>query len=157
MRLAIGSDHAGYHLKGQLVEELDGWGHEVADLGTHDPKRANYLDLAEAVGLAVLEGRAERGIAICGSGVAASVAANELPGIRAGLCHDHYSAHQGVEHGDMNVLVLSARIIEPDTARQLVRAFLQATFSGEDRHVRRLEKVTDLEARYGSGPTTPKK
>ncbi len=155
MRLAIGSDHAGFQLKSQLVEELDRSGHQVADLGTHDPKPADYPDLAEAVGLAVLEGRAERGIVICGSGVGASVAANKLPGIRAGLCHDHYSAHQGVEHDDMNVLVLGARVIEPDTARQLVQAFLEATFSGEDRHARRLKKVAVLEARYGGGRPAP--
>jgi len=157
MRIAIGSDHAGYQLKSQLADELDRSGHQVVDLGTHDPKPADYPDTAEAVGLAVLEGRAERGIVLCGSGVGASVAANKLPGIRAGLCPDRYSAHQGVEHDDMNVLVLGARVIEPDAAEQLVHAFLQATFSGEDRHVRRLEKVADLEARYPGGSTAPKK
>jgi ribose 5-phosphate isomerase B len=151
MRIAIGSDHAGYRLKGQLVDQLDRSGYDVIDLGAHDPKPTDYPDLAEAVGLALLEGRAKRGVVICGSGVGASVAANKLPGIRAGLCHDLYSAHQGVEHDDMNVLVLGARIIGPDTARGLVQAFLQASFSEEDRHVRRLRKIAALETRYGVG------
>lgn len=149
MRLAVGSDHAGFQLKQQLVAELDRWGHEVIDAGTHDAQPADYPDSAEAVGLVVVEGRAERGVLICGSGVGASIAANKIPGIRAGLCHDLYSARQGVEHDDMNVLVLGARVIESDTARELVRAFLQATFSGEERHVRRLSKIQALESRYG--------
>jgi RpiB/LacA/LacB family sugar-phosphate isomerase len=154
MQLAIGSDHAGFRLKSQLVEELDRSAHDLVDLGTHDSNPADYPDLAEAVGLAVLEGRAERGIVICGSGVGASVAANKLPGIRAGLCHDLYSARQGVEHDKMNVLVLGARIIEPDTARELVRAFLQASFSGEERHIRRLKKVAALETRCAGGSSS---
>lgn len=149
MRVAIGSDHAGFQLKQQLVEELDRAGHEVIDVGTHDTQPADYPDSAEAVGLAVRRDQAERGIVICGSGVGANVAANKLPGIRAGLCHDRYSAHQGVEDDDMNVLVLGARVIERETARELVRTFLGATFSNEDRHARRLAKVRALEARYG--------
>lgn len=157
MRVAIGSDHAGFRLKGQLVEELDRWGHRILGLGTHDSNPADYPDLAEAVGLAVLEDRADRGIVICGSGVGASVAANKLPGIRAGLCHDLYSARQGVEHDDMNLLVLGARVIQPETAQALVQAFLQATFSREDRHVRRLEKIAALETRHGGGSSAPKK
>lgn len=148
MQLAIGADHAGFRLKQQLVDELACCGYDVIDVGTHDPQAADYPDVAEAVGLAVLERRAERGIVICGSGVGAGIAANKLPGIRAGLCHDLYSARQGVEHDDINVLVLGARVVEPDTARELVRAFLQATFSGEERHIRRLNKVRALEARY---------
>jgi RpiB/LacA/LacB family sugar-phosphate isomerase len=151
MRLAIGADHAGFQLKQQLIESLRDWGHEVLDLGTYDQQPADYPDLAEAVGQCVLDSRAQRGIVVCGSGVGASIAANKLPGIRAGLCHDLYSAHQGVEHDDMNVLVLGARVIDADTARELVQQFLQATFSGEERHVRRLTKVRALESRYGRG------
>ena len=109
----------------------------------------DYPDFAEAVGRAVLDGRAERGVLICGSGVGASVAANKLPGIRAGLCHDTYSAHQGVEHDDMNVLVLGGRIIGRELARELVRAFLAARYAGDERHERRLDKIRDLERRYG--------
>ena len=154
MQLAIGSDHAGFRLKSQFVEKLDRSAHDLVDLGTHDSHPADDPDLAEAVGLAVLEGRAERGIVICGSGVGASVAANKLPGIRAGLCHDLYSARQGVEHDNMNVLVLGARIVEPDTARELIRAFLQVSFSGEERHVRRLNKVAALETRYAEGSSS---
>ncbi len=152
MRIAIGSDHAGFQLKGQLTEALVRWGHDVIDVGTHDPEPADYPDQAEAVGVAVLDGRAERGIVICGSGVGASVAANKLPGIRAGLCHDLYSAHQGVEHDDMNILVLGARVIEPDATQELVRAFLGAVFSKEERHVRRVKKIAALETRYRRGP-----
>jgi len=151
MQLAIGADHAGFQLKGQLIQALKNGGHEVIDVGTYDSRPADYPDLAEAVCLAVLEHRAERGIVICGSGVGASVAANKVPGIRAGLCHDLYSAHQGVEHDDMNVLVLGARVIDNDTARKLVEAFLQALFTNEERHVRRLRKVKALERRYSSG------
>ena len=124
-------------------------GHEVVDLGTDNATTAvDYPDYAEAVGLAVLEQVADRGLVICGSGVGASVAINKLPGIRAGLCHDTYSAHQGVEHDDMNVLVLGARIIGVELARELVRAFLGAQFTKEKRHERRLAKVIALEVRY---------
>ena len=151
MQLAIGADHAGFELKGELIQALESWGHDVIDVGTYDSRPADYPDLAEAVSLAVLEHRAERGIVICGSGVGASVAANKIPGIRAGLCHDLYSAHQGVEHDDMNILVLGARVIDNDTARKLVEAFLQALFTNEERHVRRLRKVKALETRYRSG------
>ncbi len=151
MRLAIGSDHAGFELKRLLLEELRGGGHEVMDVGAFDSEPTDYPDLAEAVGVAVLEGRVERGIVICGSGVGACIAANKLPGIRAGVCHDLYSASQGVEHDDVNVLVLGARVIEADQAREVVQRFLQATFSGEERHVRRLEKVRALESRYAGG------
>lgn len=150
MQLAIGADHAGFELKGELVKVLNGLGHDVTDVGTYDSQPADYPDLAEAVCLAVLEHRAERGIVICGSGVGASVAANKMPRIRAGLCHDLYSAHQGVEHDDMNVLVLGARVIDTATAQRLVQAFLQAVFTQDERHVRRLEKVRALESRYGT-------
>jgi RpiB/LacA/LacB family sugar-phosphate isomerase len=147
MRLALGSDHAGFELKNRLAAQLREAGYEVLDVGTHDTAPVDYPDFAVAVGNAVLGGRAERGILICGSGVGASVAANKLPGIRAGLCHDHYSAHQGVEHDDMNVLVLGARVIGIEPARELAEAFVNAKFTNEDRHLRRLEKVRELESR----------
>ncbi|MGD8396855.1 MAG: ribose 5-phosphate isomerase B [Candidatus Eiseniibacteriota bacterium] len=148
MRIALGSDHAGFDLKQEMVALVRSLGHEVLDLGTDSTDSVDYPDFAEAVGLAVIDGRAERGILICGSGVGASVAANKLPGIRAGISHDTYSAHQGVEHDDVNVLVMGARIIGVEIAREVVRAFLAARFSNEERHCRRLEKVRDLESRY---------
>jgi RpiB/LacA/LacB family sugar-phosphate isomerase len=147
MRLALGSDHAGFELKNRLAAQLREAGHEVVDVGTHDTSPVDYPDFAAAVGAAVLQGQAERGILICGSGVGASVAANKLRGIRAGLCHDHYSAHQGVEHDDMNVLVLGARVIGIEPARELAEAFVNAKFTNEDRHLRRLKKVQELESR----------
>jgi RpiB/LacA/LacB family sugar-phosphate isomerase len=147
MRIAIGSDHAGFELKKLVVELLGSLKHEVLDLGTHDCQPVDYPDFAESVGLAVREGKAKRGIVVCGSGVGASIAANKIPGIRAGLCHDTYSAHQGVEHDDMNILVMGARIIGIETARELVRAFVAAEFTQEDRHRRRLEKVRAIEQR----------
>src|SRR6185436_14582182 len=122
-------------------------GHEVLDQGTHGTAPVDYPDYAEAVGQAVLQSRAERGILICGSGVGASVAANKLRGIRAGLCHDTYSAHQGVEHDNMNVLVLGSRVIGTALAEDLAQAFLKANFTNEPRHVRRLEKVNRLESK----------
>jgi len=149
MRIAIGADHAGFQLKQDLGAYLRELGHEVIDLGTSNLDPVDYPDFAEAVGKAVLEGRAERGVLICGSGVGASVAANKIPGIRAAVCHDTYSARQGVEHDDMNVLVLGARIIGSELARELVRNFLAAKFTHEERHVRRLGKINALEKRYG--------
>jgi ribose 5-phosphate isomerase B len=151
MRLVVGSDHAGFVLKQEIAEELRKRGHEVLDVGTCSTEPVDYPDSAEAVGLAVTDGRAERGVLVCGSGVGASVAANKIPGVRACVCHDTYSAHQGVEHDDMNVLVLGGRIIGPALAHELVLAFLGARFSGEERHVRRLAKVKAIEARYTSG------
>ncbi len=148
MKIAIGSDHAGFALKNSIGEILRGLGHETLDVGAYNEQPSDYPDFAEAVGRAVLEGRAERGVLVCGSGVGASVAANKLPGIRAGLCHDTYSAHQGVEHDDMNVLVLGARIIGSKLAEELVRAFAGARFSHEERHERRLGKIQALEAKY---------
>jgi RpiB/LacA/LacB family sugar-phosphate isomerase len=145
MIVAIAADHAGYALKQQLIPSLRSLGSEVEDLGTHSPEPVDYPDVAEYLARAVLSGRVERGVLICGSGVGASVAANKLPGIRAGLCHDTYSAHQGVEHDDMNVLVLGARVIGIELARELVRAFLEARFTHEERHERRLAKITTLE------------
>lgn len=145
MRVAMGSDHAGFELKEALRGYLNDLKYDVLDLGTHSPAPVDYPDYAEAVGVAVRRGKADRGIMVCGSGVGASVAANKVPGIRAGLCHDTYSAHQGVEHDDMNVLVLGGRVIGVEMARELVRAFLGARFSGDDRHLRRLTKVITME------------
>ena len=146
MRVVIGGDHAGYPMKQDLGEYLKELGHEVVDVGTHDTEPADYPDYAKAVGVALLRGQVDRGVLVCGSGVGASVAVNKLSGIRAGLCHDTYSAHQGVEHDDMNVLVLGTRVIGIEMARELVRTFLQATFTGEERHRRRLAKVKALES-----------
>lgn len=146
MRIAVAADHAGFEMKNQLAEAIREAGHEVVDEGAHSYNADDdYPDFAEALGRAVQKGRADRGVLICGSGVGASVAANKLDGVRAGLCHDAYSAHQGVEHDDMNVLVLGARIIGIELARDLVKNFLAARFSGESRHMRRLEKVKRLE------------
>jgi len=148
MRIVVGSDHAGFALKRQIAEALRQEGHEVLDVGAHDAEASDYPDFAEAVGLAVREGRAERGVLVCGSGVGASVAANKLPGIRAAVCHDTYSAHQGVEHDDLNVLVLGSRIVGDALAHELVGAFVRARFTGEERHARRLAKIKALETRY---------
>jgi RpiB/LacA/LacB family sugar-phosphate isomerase len=149
MRIVIGADHAGFDLKQIIAGDLRRSGHEIIDKGTDSNAPVDYPDFAEAVGRAVLDGAAERGVLICGSGVGASVAVNKIPGIRAGLCHDTYSARQGVEHDDMNVLVLGARVIGVELARELVGHFLSAKFTGEERHRRRLEKITVLERRYG--------
>jgi ribose 5-phosphate isomerase B len=149
MRIAIGADHAGFDLKQILAAYLRHHGHQVIDKGTDSDEPVDYPDFAEAVSQVVLSGAAERGVIICGSGVGASVAANKLPGIRAGLCHDTYSARQGVEHDDMNVLVLGARVIGIEVARELVDNFLAAQFTGAERHRRRLEKIRALEQRYG--------
>ena len=148
MRFAIGSDHAGFTLKQAMLEFLTTLGHEVEDRGTYNTDPVDYPDYAEAVAKPILDKTAERGILICGSGVGASVAANKIPGIRAGLCHDTYSAHQGVEHDDMNMLVLGGRVIGLETAHELVRAFAGAVFTKEERHVRRLAKVRSIEGKY---------
>ena len=145
MKVALGADHAGFELKQRINAMLAELGHDVLDLGTHSHEPVDYPDLAEAVGLAVRDGRTERGILVCGSGVGASIAANKFRGVRAGLCHDTYSAHQGVEHDDMNVLCLGARIIGPAMAVELVQAFVDARFSSEERHARRLRKVLSFE------------
>jgi RpiB/LacA/LacB family sugar-phosphate isomerase len=147
MRIAIGSDHAGFALKQEVAARLRRDGHETVDVGTDSEAPVDYPDFAEALGRAVVAQRAERGVLICGSGVGASVAANKLRGIRAAVCHDGYSAHQGVEHDDMNVLVLGARVVGRELALELVRAFVAASFSGEERHQRRLDKVKAIEAR----------
>ncbi len=148
MRVALGCDHGGYPLKQTIVDFLNSHGHTVLDCGAYalDPAD-DYPDFAVAAGEAVQRGEADRGIVVCGSAVGASVAANKLKGIRSAVCHDTYSAHQGVEHDDMNVLALGARVIGPALALELVEAFLRAQFSGESRHVRRLAKVAAIEAR----------
>src|SRR6266851_10017995 len=149
MRVVVGADHAGFELKEKLIAYLGELGYQVNDVGTHSTAPSDYPDCAEAVGVVVRGGQADRGIVICGSGVGTAIAVNKLPGIRAGLCHDTHSAHQGVEHDDMNVLVLGARVIGVELARELVKSFLVAIFSNEERHVRRLAKVRALETRYG--------
>ena len=148
MRVALAADHAGFLLKQHLLATVRALGHEVTDLGTDSEAPVDYPDFAEKLGMAVREGRADRGILLCGSGVGASVAANKIPGIRAAVCHDGYSAHQGVEHDDMNVLVLGARIIGSALADDLVKPFLGARFTHEERHERRLGKVFALERRW---------
>src|SRR2546428_9368299 len=145
MNIVIGCDHAGYALKNTLLEMLRGDGHVVRDLTPDFDPQDDYPDSAVAVARAVANRSAERGIIICGSGVGASVAANKIRGVRAGLCHDTYSARQGVEHDDINVLCLGARVIGDMVARELVRVFLSARFSGEERHARRLRKTIALE------------
>jgi ribose 5-phosphate isomerase B len=146
MDVAVAFDHRGVKLRERVLEELDALGHEAVDLGTDtDAERVDYPDKARELGEAIQRGEAERGILVCGSGVGASVAACKLVGIRAAICHDVYSAHQGVEHDDMNVLCLGSEVIGAELAVDLVRAFLGATFDGGERYVRRLEKVRDLE------------
>lgn len=151
MKLVIGSDHAGFQLKVSIGDLLRSLGHEVLDVGAFNENPSDYPDFAEAVGRAVVDKKAERGVLICGSGVGASVAANKIPGVRAGMCHDTYSAHQGVEHDDINILVLGSRVVGVMLAQDLVKAFLGAKFTNEERHVRRLAKVKAIEAKYAAG------
>lgn len=147
MKIAIASDHGGYELKAPMAKLIQSLGHEVLDLGAHQYDAVDdYPDFARYVGQAIQHKQAEKGIIICGSGVGACVAANKMQGVRAGVCHDTYSAAQGVEHDDMNVLCLGARIVGIALAEQLVTAFINARFSGEERHQRRLEKVNAIEA-----------
>jgi RpiB/LacA/LacB family sugar-phosphate isomerase len=148
MRIVLGSDHAGFELKRNLLEMVKGLGYETIDVGTDSTAPVDYPDFSAAVGYAVRDGRADLGILICGSGVGASVAANKIRGVRAGLCHDCYSAHQGVEHDEMNVLVMGSRVIGPELAHDIVRQFLGAKFTGEERHVRRLAKIKELERTF---------
>jgi ribose 5-phosphate isomerase B len=146
MKIAIGGDHAGFHLKQELTAWLREQGHEVEDLGTHTSESCDYPDYARAVGRAVAAGTAERGILICGSGVGTCIAANKVKGVRAAVCHDTFSARQGVEDDDMNTLCLGARVIGLELAREIVTAFVNARFSNAERHQRRLRKVLDIEA-----------
>lgn len=145
MRIAIGADHAGFELKSPIVEHLKASGHMPLDMGTHSQDPVDYPDVARKVAEAMQQGKAELGILICGSGVGTSVAANKFKGIRAGLCHDTYSAHQGREDDDVNVLCLGGRVIGPELALEIVKAWLAASFSGLERHRRRLEKVIAIE------------
>ena len=148
MKITIGSDHAGFALKKVLIDHLQKNGHQLTDVGTDSTEPVDYPDYAEAVAHGVLHGGTERGILICGSGVGASVAANKIPGIRAGLCHDSYSAHQGVEHDNLNILVLGARVVADELAKDLCTIFLNARFTGEERHRQRLKKIHNIEQRY---------
>ncbi len=152
MNVAVAFDHRGVHLRDVVLETLRGGGHEIVDLGTDtDAVRIDYPDKAREIGDAVLDGRAERGVLVCGSGVGASVAACKIAGIRAAICHDVYSAHQGVEHDDMNVLCLGSEVVGPSLAADLVRTFLGATFDGGDRYVERLKKVEAMERAMAHG------
>jgi ribose 5-phosphate isomerase B len=148
MRIAIGTDHAGWPYKEILVEDLEASGHAVSDLGTHGPDSVDYPDFARPVAEVVARGEAERGILLCGSAVGVSLVANKVPGVRAGVCHDTYSAHQCVEHDDVNVLCLGARVIGIEVAREVVAAFVAAKFSDEGRHRRRLDKLLAVERHY---------
>jgi ribose 5-phosphate isomerase B len=148
MRIALGGDHAGFDMKRLLAQTLSDQGHDVEDLGTYSADPVDYPDCAQAVATAVTGGLAERGIIVCGSGAGVSIAANKVRGIRAAVCHDCYTAHQAVEHDDMNVLCLGARVIGINVALEIMDAFLGATFSGEDRHRRRVNKVLEIEARF---------
>jgi len=158
MRIALSADHAGYVLKQELAAKLAQQGHDVLDLGTHSTAPVDYPDSAEAVALALHEGQAERGIIVCGSGAGVSIAASKFPGIRAAVCHDTYTAHQAVEHDDLNVLCLGARVIGGALALEISEAFLEARFSGEERHQRRLNKVNAIERRFAipSSPSSPR-
>ena len=152
MHVAVAFDHRGVHLRDTVLAILTADGHAVVDLGTDtDEHRVDYPDKARELGDAVLDGRAERGILVCGSGVGASVAACKIAGIRAATCHDTYSAHQGVEHDDMNVLCLGSEVIGPSLASELVRAFLGARFDGSERYVQRLKKVAAMERKLSDG------
>ena len=152
MKIAIAADHAGYPLKQVIVSDLRAAGHDITDLGTHDPNQPDdYPDFARLACEAIRHGNAERAVVVCGSGVGVTIVANKFPGIRAGLCHDYYSAHQGVEHDDMNVLCLGARIIGQEVAREIVQAFLTAHYTGEERHARRLQKVQAIEREFLKG------
>jgi ribose 5-phosphate isomerase B len=149
MKIAFACDHGGFPLKAVLIETIRAAGHEVIDLGTDSPERVDYPDYALKLGQTIQSGQAERGVLVCGSGVGACVAVNKVHGIRAGICHDTYSAHQGVEHDDMNVLCLGGRIIGPELAPELVRAFLGAQFVKREPYASRLAKVNAIEATGG--------
>jgi ribose 5-phosphate isomerase B len=145
MRIAVGADHAGFPLKDTVIAAIESGGHEAVDLGTYSTEACDYPDIAEKVGRAVVAGKADRGVIVCGSGAGVAVAANKITGTRASCIHDHYTAAQAVEHDDVNVLCIGARVIGPATAEELVTTYLGASFSGEERHLRRLNKVLALE------------
>lgn len=148
MNIVIGADHGGFDLKTVLIEYLKKLGHAVRDLGTYNSEPVDYPDYARTVANALIDERGERGIIICGSGVGACVAANKFPGIRAAICHDTFSARQGVEDDNMNLLCLGARVVGPELAKEIVRTFLDASFSGAERHRRRLAKVEEIEKEF---------
>lgn len=150
MIVAVAADHGGYELKGVILKKIRALGHEALDLGTGSTDPVDYPDYALAAGMAISEKRADRAVVVCGSGVGACVAANKIPGIRAGLCHDTFSARQGVEDDDINVLCLGARVIGPELAKEIVKIFLGAVFSKKERHIRRLRKVTSIEKSFGN-------
>ncbi len=145
MKIAVACDHAGFPLKDEVISTIEQSGNEVVDLGTYSLEPVDYPDYAEKAGRAILQGQADRAVVICGSGVGASIAANKMHGIYACVCHDTYSAHQGVEHDNMNVLCLGGRIIGGELAKEIVKAYLNANFSGETRHLRRVTKIHELE------------
>ena len=145
MKVAVACDHAGFPLKETVLDAVRAAGHEIVDLGTNSTAPVDYPDMAEKAGRAIQRQEAERGIVLCGSGVGAALAANKMIGVRAGVCHDTYSAHQCVEHDDVNVLALGALVIGPDVAVEIVRAFLGAKFTGEERHLRRVNKILAIE------------
>ena len=148
MILAIGADHGGFYLKTIIVDFLKNLGHEVHDLGTHSDEPVDYPDYARAVSKEILLKKAERGILICGSGVGACVASNKFPGIRAAICHDTFSAHQGVEDDNINILCLGARVVGHELAKEIVRVWLSSSFSGAERHIRRLAKIDEIEKEF---------
>jgi ribose 5-phosphate isomerase B len=149
MRIAVASDHAGFPLKGRIIDELRREGHQVQDLGASSTEPSDYPDFAAAIAQSIARGDAERGILVCGSGAGAAVAANKFPGIRAATCHDSFSAHQCVEDDDVNVLSLGARVVGPELALELVRRYVGAKFSGAERHRRRLAKIAQFERDFG--------
>jgi ribose 5-phosphate isomerase B len=149
MRIACGFDHAGFLLKGEVIAVLEGEGHDVLDLGTDSTDPVDYPDIALAVGRAVADGEADRGVLVCGSGAGVAVAATKIDGVRASTVHDTYTAHQAVEHDDINVLCMGARVIGPELAGDILRAYSAASYTGEERHARRLEKVMDIERTRG--------
>ena len=150
MRIAVGADHAGFEMKRDLAAAMAQQGHEILDVGTHSSAAVDYPDIAEAVATALRNGQVDRGVIVCGSGAGVAVAANKFPGVRAAVCHDAYTARQAVEHDDLNVMCLGARVIGPALARTLVESFVAATFSAEDRHLRRLAKIDAIESRFTS-------
>jgi ribose 5-phosphate isomerase B len=148
MRVAVGADHAGFEMKRDLAGVLAQQGHEILDLGTHSSAAVDYPDIAEAVAMAIRNGQVDRGVIVCGSGAGVAVAASKFPGVRAAVCHDCYTARQAVEHDDVNVMCLGARVVGPALARTLAEAFLSASFSAEERHLRRLAKIDAIESRF---------
>ena len=150
MKIAVAVDHAGFPLKQMVIYTVLAGGDEVIDLGTDSTQSVDYPDFAEKIGRAIQNGEVERGILVCGSGVGACIAANKMKGVYAGICHDTYSAHQGVEHDDMNVLCLGSRIIGPELAKEVIKTFLLARFSGEERHIRRVKKIRKIEGEFNT-------